>query len=368
MFDTLIMKNLKSFVVLFPAAISLFCLFGFQTEVTPQHTPVVLSASTLSQSQINLSWTYPLNDGSFFKIERSKDGIKYSKIAQVKGNQLNYTNTGLTPITKYYYRVSVLKSKNNPSFSNIVAAFTHIKVNKNDWSGFVYPDVDFNDEAADLEGSAIFHKAIPDITRMMKDQCLAVCKELYSDNKDKRNNFTSLHLILQNDPKGIAAKWGDSTSVTIGLSAQYVASFYHKNGNSYQLLLKEIQGILSHEGTHGYQFSPKNCGEYDGKSTNWGLIEGEADGVRAEITNWTPVRYPKKGRNWNSGYETCGFFLSWCKQTKKPTFLIELNHAARDMETFTWEAAFQQILGQNVQEVWDEYQNSIVPAPTNPDR
>jgi len=355
------MKNLKSSIV-FIAATSLFFLFGFRPEETSSVTPIVLSASTVSGSQIDLSWTYGLEDGVSFKIERSKDGKKYSKIAQVKGTKLSYTNSGLTPATKYYYRVSALKLKNNPVFSNVVTTFTHIRENKNDWAGFVFPEVDFEDDATGLEGSAIFHKAIPDVTQMMKNQCLAVCKELYSDNKDKRINFTSLHLILQNDPKGVASKWGDSTSITIGVSAQYVASFYHKNGNSYNLLLKEIQGILSHEGTHGYQYSPKNCGEYDGKSTNWGLIEGEADGVRAEITNWTPARYPKKGRNWNSGYETSGFFMSWCKQTKKPTFLIELNHAARDMETFTWEAAFKQILGQNVQTVWDEYQNSIVSA------
>jgi len=362
------MKNFKFFVAVFLAATSLLFLFGFQAEVSTPVTPVILSVSAVSGSQINLSWTYPINVASSFKIERSKDGIRYSKIAQVKADKLCYTNSGLTPVTKYYYRVSALKSKNNVVFSNNVAAFTHSKENKNDWSGFVYPEVDFKDEATELEGSAIFHTAIPDVTRMMKDQCLAVCKELYSDNHDMRTNFISLHLILQNDPKGVAAKWGDSTSISIGVSAQYVASFYHKNGNSYLLLLKEIQGILSHEGTHGYQYSPKNCGEYDGKSTNWGLIEGEADGVRAEITNWTPTRYPKKGRNWNSGYETCGFFLSWCKQTKKPTFLIELNHAARDMDTFTWEAAFEQILGQNVQTVWDEYQQSIVPAPINQDK
>ena len=362
------MKKFKSSVVVFMAATSLLFLFGFKPEDTSSVTPVVLSVSTVSGSQIDLSWTYTLTDGASFKIERSKDGIKYSKIAQVKGDKLNFSNSGLTPVTKYYYRVSALKSKNNPTFSNIVAAFTHIKENKSDWSEFVYPEVDFKDEATDLEGSAIFHAAIPDVTRMMKDQCLAVCKELYSNNNDKRNNFTSLHLILQNDPKGVAGKWGDATSISIGVSAQYVASFYHKNGNNYNLLLKEIQGILSHEGTHGYQYSPKNCGDYDGKSTDWGLVEGEADGVRAEITNWTPTRYPKKGRNWNSGYETGGFFLAWCKQTKKPTFLIELNHAARDMETFTWEAAFQQILGQNVQTVWDEYQNSIVPAPKAPEK
>ena len=213
------MKNFKTSVVVFIAATSLVFLFGFQTEVSPYVMPVVLSASTVSESQINLTWTFTLNDKATFKIERSKDGIKYSKIAQVKGDKLNYTNSGLTSATKYYYRVSALKSKNNPAISNVVAAFTHIRENKNDWSGFVYPEVDFKDDAAELEGSAIFHAAIPDVIRMMKNQCLAVCKELYTDNDDKRNNFTSLHLILQNDPKGVAAKWGDSTSITIGVSA-----------------------------------------------------------------------------------------------------------------------------------------------------
>jgi hypothetical protein len=77
--------------------------------------------------------------------------------------------------------------------------------------------------------------------------------------------------------------------------------------------------------------------------------------VRAELTNWTPPRYPVKGGSWMDGYTRTGFFLAWCKDKKKPTFLIELNHAARDMATFTWDAAFQQILGQGVQQTWNEY-------------
>ena len=227
-----------------------------------------------------------------------------------------------------------------------------------DWTGFVYPKVTFTDKASTLPGSTIFASCVPNVTQMMKDQCLLIAQELYTDDKDRRVTFSTLNLFLQDDPTGVAAKWNNGpTDISIGVSAQYIEKFYNHYGCD--LVLKEVRGILSHEGTHGYQWNPKNCGAYDGASTFWGFIEGEADGVRAELTNWTPTRYPSKGGNWNGGYTIGGFFFSWCKHNKKPTFLIELNHAARDMPTFTWDAAFQQILGQSVQSVWDEYQATL---------
>jgi hypothetical protein len=228
-----------------------------------------------------------------------------------------------------------------------------------DWSSFVYPTVTFTDNATGLEGSTIFHNAIPDVTGMMKAQCLAICQQIYADNLDRRNNFTKLNLQLNDDPNGVAWKAGSPPEITIGISAQYLANFYHNNNNDLGLVLKEVRGVLSHEGTHGYQWEPKNCGSYDGSSVFWAFIEGEADGVRAELTNWTPPRHPTKGGSWMDGYNRTGFFLAWCKDHKKPTFLIELNHAARDMATFTWDAAFQQILGMSVQQAWDEYQASL---------
>jgi hypothetical protein len=228
-----------------------------------------------------------------------------------------------------------------------------------DWSTFVYPTVTFTDNATGLEGSTIFHSAIPDVIGMMKEQCLAICKQIYADNLDPRVNFTKLNLQLNDDPNGVAWKAGAPPEITIGISAQYIANFFHNNGNDPSLVLKEVRGILAHEGTHGYQWEPKNCGPYDGKSAFWAFIEGEADGVRAELTNWTPPRHPSRGGTVMGGYTTTGFFLAWCKDTKKPTFLIELNHAARDMPTFTWDAAFQQILGMPVQQAWDQYQATL---------
>jgi basic secretory peptidase family protein len=228
-----------------------------------------------------------------------------------------------------------------------------------DWSTFVYPTVTFTDNATALEGSTIFHNAIPDVIGMMKEQCLAICKQIYANNLDPRVNFTKLNLQLNDDPNGVAWKAGAPPEITIGISAQYIANFFHNNGNDPSLVLKEVRGILAHEGTHGYQWEPKNCGAYDGSSTFWAFIEGEADGVRAELTNWTPPRHPTKGGSWMDGYNRTGFFLAWCKDSKKPTFLIELNHAARDMPTFTWDAAFQQILGISVQQAWNEYQATL---------
>jgi hypothetical protein len=234
-----------------------------------------------------------------------------------------------------------------------------VTVTSADWSAFVYPTVTFTDQATALEGSAIFHNAIPDVAAMMRTQILAIVKEIYTDNLDPRINFQKLNLILEDDPNGVAGKSGDQTEITIGISAQYIANFYHNNGNNLALVEKEVRGVLSHEGTHAYQWNPKNCGAYDGSSVFWAFLEGEADGVRAELTNWTPTRFPSKGGTVNGGYTTTGFFLSWCQRNKKPTFLIELNHAARDMATFTWDAAFQQILGMPVQQAWDQYQATL---------
>ncbi len=219
-----------------------------------------------------------------------------------------------------------------------------------DWSRYTPPEVRFIDKAKDLEGSAIFKAAIPDPVTMMKEQCLAVCQELYADANTPRNDFTLLELKLEDSPKGVAWKSGGGSTVTIGISAQYLERFYKS---------KEVRGILSHEGAHGYQWSPKGCGGYDGKSTYWGLVEGVADGVRGELTNWTPPRHPRKGGNWNDGYTTGGFFLCWCKHNKKPSFLVELNRAAREMPVFSWDAAFRSILGQSVEAVWNEYQAAL---------
>jgi|GEM_PF-246985 len=242
---------------------------------------------------------------------------------------------------------------------------TSIKVEVNttsgDWSNFVYPTVVLDDRAAGTQGSNIFHTAVPDAAGLMRAQCLEVCKKIYADNNDPRVNFTKLNLWLE-DNDAVASKWGAPPEIWISVSVRHIANVYSQNGNSYTAVANEIKGILSHEGTHGYQWEPKNAGGYQSGTDFYGFIEGLADYVRIATVGFQPARFPSTGGHWNDGYTRTGFFVNWCVQNKKSSFAIELNQTARDFSTWSWDAACRQITGQGVQTLWNEYQASLSSA------
>jgi len=71
--------------------------------VTTLPSPSLLTASAVSSTQINLSWTDNSNNEDGFKIYRSTDGSNFSQIATVGPNTTSYSNTGLLNGEKYYY-------------------------------------------------------------------------------------------------------------------------------------------------------------------------------------------------------------------------------------------------------------------------
>lgn len=99
------------------------------TIVTAPLPPTGLTASAVSSSQINLSWTAGNNGGSAitgYKIERSTDsGSTWSTISANTGSTaITYSNTGLAASTSYTYRVSAINSVGTGPASNIVSATT----------------------------------------------------------------------------------------------------------------------------------------------------------------------------------------------------------------------------------------------------
>ncbi len=72
--------------------------------------PTTLSATAASSSRVNLAWTDKSSNESGFKIQRSTDGTTFARIATVSANVKTYGDTGLTPSTKYYYRVRAYNS------------------------------------------------------------------------------------------------------------------------------------------------------------------------------------------------------------------------------------------------------------------
>ncbi|TLX82718.1 MAG: fibronectin type III domain-containing protein, partial [Thaumarchaeota archaeon] len=71
------------FLVLFAPVIS-NQVVNAQIGILPPQPPTGLSATTVSSSQINLSWTAPANNGGSaitgYKIERSTDGVTFTTI------------------------------------------------------------------------------------------------------------------------------------------------------------------------------------------------------------------------------------------------------------------------------------------------
>ena len=92
---------------------------------TPPAAPANLTATAVSSSQINLTWTdSDIETG--FKIERCT-GVgcsDFAQIATVSANVTSYSNTGLIASTSYSYRVRAYNIAGDSGYSNIASAVT----------------------------------------------------------------------------------------------------------------------------------------------------------------------------------------------------------------------------------------------------
>ncbi len=97
--------------------------------VTPPTTPTNLTATVVSSSQINLSWTASTDPAGVtgYTIELCQ-GIgctSFGPIATQVGTATTYSDAGLSPSTSYSYRVRAMNSAGNVSgYSNVASATT----------------------------------------------------------------------------------------------------------------------------------------------------------------------------------------------------------------------------------------------------
>ena len=91
----------------------------------PPPFPSNLSATAVSSSQINLTWTDNATNEKGFNIERALSSSgPWSQIASVDSNVTTYQNTGLSAFTTFYYRVCSFNSAGTSSFSDVASATT----------------------------------------------------------------------------------------------------------------------------------------------------------------------------------------------------------------------------------------------------
>ncbi len=91
---------------------------------TLPNAPTNIIATSVSSSQINLTWQDNSSNETGFKIERRTGSGSYSQIATVGAGVTNYSNTLLSANTTYYYRVRAYSAAGDSGYSNEAMATT----------------------------------------------------------------------------------------------------------------------------------------------------------------------------------------------------------------------------------------------------
>lgn len=86
--------------------------------------PDQLTATAVSSTQINLSWTDNSTDENSFSIERSGDGSTWTVLGLVAANTVTYSNTGLIANATYLYRVKAVGTYMGSDYSNAATITT----------------------------------------------------------------------------------------------------------------------------------------------------------------------------------------------------------------------------------------------------
>ncbi|KAL6883491.1 hypothetical protein ACP4OV_010905 [Aristida adscensionis] len=150
---------------------------------------------------------------------------------------------------------------------------------------------------------------------------------------DRRPN-DAVTLVIE-DIGGVAFTSGNG----IHLSAQYVGGY---SGD----VKTEVTGVLYHETAHVWQWGLQDYAAHSG------IFEGIADYVRLKA-GYAPGHWvqPGQGDRWDQGYDVTARFLDYCDSLQSG-FVAQLNAKLKDGYS---EDYFVQILGTNVQQLWQDY-------------
>lgn len=96
-------------------------LLGTPTAPT---APSGLTASTVSSSQLKLTWTNTAANQTGVRVDRSTDGTNFNPVTTLAASATTFTDSGLSASTKYYYRVVAINAVGPSSASNIASATT----------------------------------------------------------------------------------------------------------------------------------------------------------------------------------------------------------------------------------------------------
>jgi hypothetical protein len=201
-----------------------------QAPPLPPAAPDPLTATPLSGSEIDLSWTNVANEDGY-RIERSADGVSYALIASPQADATGYSDNGLSPATTYYYRVTAFNSGGDSAPASAMA-----------------DTVSFTEEGAVAE-TTTYGSVSGNYTNTWGDDGVAeVISETESGGKKSRRTTRLQHEWQFNLPAGNSAMVTANAWQT-GSGEDAFRFEYSTNGSTYDTLFTVSSGDTAQEHT-----------------------------------------------------------------------------------------------------------------------
>ncbi len=106
------------------AVVAAFEVVGISlTLPEPPSAPALQAIEVVSFERIDLAWSDVTNESGYV-IERAANGGAYASLASVGAGVTSYSDTGLTPLTSYDYRVSAFNDYGSSAMSNTLSGAT----------------------------------------------------------------------------------------------------------------------------------------------------------------------------------------------------------------------------------------------------
>ncbi len=292
------------------------------TAATEFPAPTDLSASSVSDSEIALSWTDNTGYETGFKIERDA-GSGYVEIGTVGTDETEYTDRGLTFGQDYEYRVAAYTSSNTSDYSATATGYACSNCVV-DYDGNVYETITIGNQTWMAENLKVTHyrdgTAIPHLT----------------DNGDWTSTSTGAYCYYDNNNSngetyGALYNWYAVTDVhNIAPAGWHVPT--DAEWKELEMYLGMSQSEADETGYRGTNEGSKLAGNAD--LWNSGPLENDSEfGISGFTALPGGYRYNSSGNYLHMGY--AGFFWSatenysnyaWGRVLNASRSAVELHH------------------------------------------